>query len=191
MNDKRPTEDELRQFASNYLDPVRLRARVNHMGLFLLSFELLRDLVLDKPVSFFSNDVKIVDGELKAERTPEYEKEVLSLAAGRFEASLRWLQMMNALLGDDVADIMKLLDYRNVIAHEPHRVLNDQDTRYQADAVNRVRAYHRRIGNFWGNIEVDWNPEINRDEVDRDGVTMLATLLLDHIAGVLGEEKMS
>jgi hypothetical protein len=115
--------DESVKAAAEYLDPDRLLDRLTHIGFFLLAFELLRDFALENTRSFFANHWEFIDGKMKVRTTATYQEKVRSLAKHEFEAVIKWHVEMCAISSDDASDIMALLNYRNTVAHEPHRIL--------------------------------------------------------------------
>jgi hypothetical protein len=190
MTVKPSTPAEAEEAAAEYLDPERLRNRLTHIGFFLLAFELLRDYIIENTRTFFSDRWEFVDGDMKVHTTQDYQDKVLSLAKREFEAVLKWHVQMQALTDADVADILSLLDYRNTVAHEPQRILHDEGNTRQPDAVDRVRQHHRKIGNFWGGIEADTDPDfLDGKEIDYDGIVSGTTILLDFMALLLSEES--
>lgn len=183
------TNEEAAFIAAEFLDPDRLRDRLIHMGFFLLAFELLRSFAIDQTKTFFSSRWEFIGDKMKVHTSPEYDREVLSLAKYELQAVLKWHVRMAAITEIDAADILALINYRNTIAHEPNRIINNVESSYQPDAVDRVRRYHRKIGNFWGRIEVDTNPDLAGQEIDFEGIVSGTTALLDFMAFSLSEPK--
>lgn len=178
--------DEAVEYLSSYLDPEKLREKLIHIGFFLFAFEVFRDFVLGQTRAFFTSHWEFRDGKVISNPGPDYAK-VKSLAKHEFEAVLLWHVQMDAITADDAKDILALVDYRNAVAHRPEEVLADTNV-HQPDAIDRIRRYRRKIGNFWGRIEVDVDPDVDHDAIDYEGIVDSGTLLLDFMAFTLAEK---
>lgn len=180
---------EAEAFAAELLNPDRLRERLVHIGFFLFAYELLKDLAISQLRSFYSNGFSVKNGKMVEHLSDEYQTKVLSLAKYEFEASLRWYAAGDVISDADVTDILSFIDYRNRLAHEPHKLVLPNSPIYQESAVRRLRAYHRRIGQFWGQVAIDTDPEFDGKDVSSDGVAMLSSVLLDLMAASLADSR--
>lgn len=178
-------EVPLEDFVKAYMDPKVIHDKMIHIGFFMFSFEQLRSAIHERPQSFFADEWSIVEGEFRTNRTQKFKEQVLALAKKEFEASLRWHVEHGAITEEDLQDILALLAYRNLLAHEPHKIMDIRLDHFQPDAADRVRRHHFKIGNFWAQVEIDINPDFDGADVDRDRARSLQTDILDYYASVV------
>jgi len=176
----------LEEMTKAYLDPHIIHGKMLHIGFFMFAFEMLRQVIHERPQSFFSDEWSFVDGEMRTNRTQKFKEQVLSLAKREFEASLRWHVNEGALTDDDLQDILVLLEYRNLLAHEPHKIMDVRLDHFQANAADRVRKYHFKISNYWARVEMGLIADLPEDvEVDESRARSILTDILDYYAEVL------
>lgn len=175
----------LDDFVKAYLDPMVIHDKMLHIGFFMFAFEQLRSAIHERPQSFFADEWSIVEGEIRANRTQRFKEEVLALAKKEFEASLRWHVDQGALTEVDLKDILVLLEYRNLLAHEPHKIMDIRLNYFQPDAIDRVRRHHSKIGNFWMRVDIATNPDFDGVDVDEERARSLQTDMLDYYANVV------
>lgn len=175
----------LDDFIQAYMDPMVIHNKMLHIGFFMFAFEQLRSTIHERPQSFFADEWSIVEGEIRTNRTERFKIEVLALAKKEFEASLRWHADQGALTEDDLKDILSLLEYRNLLAHQPHKIMDIRLNYFQPDASDRVRKYHFKIGNFWAQVDIATNPDFDRVDVDHDRARSVQTDILDYYANVV------
>lgn len=178
-------EVPLEDFVKAYMDPKVIHDKMIHIGFFMFAFEQLRSAIHERPQSFFADEWSIVEGEIRTNRTHRFKEQVLSLAKKEFEASLRWHVAHGAITENDLQDILSLLAYRNLLAHEPHKIMDIRLDYFQPDASDRVRHYHFKIGNFWAQVDIDSNPDFDGVEMDRERARSLQTDILDYYARVV------
>jgi hypothetical protein len=101
------------------LQLAQVRSTLAFAGLFQLTHEMLKSMVLDDVKSFFG--YLNIDGEVRW--LPEggehdYRREVLGLHSNRFTASLLWLQSMKALDAGQAARLGDIYAHRHELTHD-------------------------------------------------------------------------
>ena len=155
---------------NNILDENILKPNILFAALFVLNFECLKDYIITKPRTFYS-DVEIKDGKLVCEETEEYKKKVRSLEKNIENASLRWFINSDAITEEDYDLYQELRERRNDITHELLKNLNSGF--YEADAKLYVRLLelYQKIDKWWINeIEIPISGEAIPDEYDPEQV---------------------
>jgi hypothetical protein len=100
-----------------------IETKIKLAGLILLSFEILKNIVI-KPIKCFYDRVTFSDNSpLKS-----YENDVLSRDKYEFKSCLLYLcDFMEAIKKEDISTIMELMEKRNDVAHELISTLEDFD----------------------------------------------------------------
>lgn len=157
------------------LDPAEVRINLARAGLVLATYELVKSEVIQGVRGFF---VYLNRGH------DNYQRHVLSLAPKSvFKASCAWLREMGALRDGDYETLEALQRHRYAVAHELPTYVGDPNTEVDIDLVRAVAEILRRLGQFWGRIEVDINEDFDgmeiADEDIRSGVSIFVDFLLD------------
>ena len=112
-----------------------------------------------------------------------YRQDVLSRhPKSQYRASCAWLVEMGALTADEVETLEAIYEHRKVIAHELPKLLIDPDLDVHTDLLVAAIECVRKLGVFWGSIEVDTNPDWDGQDVDYDDIKSGAYLLMEYLA---------
>jgi hypothetical protein len=117
-----------------------------------------------------------------------YERSVLSkVGKGStiFDASTAWLVDLEALTQDDVSLLREIRAHRNDIAHEMAKYLVDPGQDVSVDLLLRARGIIQRLGQFWGQIDVDINPQFDDQDVAREEIKSGQSLLFDYVLSLV------
>lgn len=181
--------DKTKQSWERFLNPHSLRANLIVGSLFIASFEMLKDSIIDHPRNFFSTGFN-QSGPIIGER---YKTEVLNLNKSPLYASLHWLKDMNAIDDMDIGDFEKLKKCRNEITHEFVNYLSTGPTIDPLPLFPTMVALLSKIEKWWiVNVEIPTNPDFDGSEINEEGIIpgpIMALQLLTEIA--LGSEEES
>jgi hypothetical protein len=159
------------------LSPEALNRNLVHAGLFLVAFELVKNLVV-KPVKFFYQDTTFGAGM----PFTTYEQDVLSRHKNVFEASLLYLRdHFQTIRSEDLDAIQALREQRNRIAHDLTQLLPGMSALENYALLSKAREALFRLSNFWVYIEVGSDPEFTSRNIDWDAAYGEDLLLLDQI----------
>jgi len=117
-----------------------------------------------------------------------YERDVLSkVGKGStiFDASTSWLVEMEAITQDDVSLLREIRAHRNGIAHEMAKYLVDPEEDVSVDLLLRARGIIQRLGQFWGQIDVDTNPQFDDQDVAPEDIRSGQSLLFDYVLSLV------
>ena len=117
-----------------------------------------------------------------------YERDVLSKVGNGstiFDASTAWLVEMEALTQDDVSLLREIRAHRNDIAHEMAKYLVDPGQDVSVDLLLRARGIIQRLGQFWGQIDVDTNPRFDDQDVAPEDIHSGQLLLFDYVLSLV------
>lgn len=169
------------------LSPEAVRLTLIRAGCFLTAYELIKVSVLDEVKGFFCNGIK--DGEFTYDED-SYRRSVLSLSEdGRFDASCKWLVLMEALTEDEAALLREVHIHRMEIAHELPRLLVDPNFFVKADLLVKAIECLRALGVFWGSIAVQTDPTWDGEEVDYTEIKSGSLLLMEYLASLANLES--
>lgn len=164
-----------------FLDPEVVRPSLFLATMFITTFEILKDSIVDDVRGFYTNEFD--------ERGPtvgtEYQSRVLSKNKSPLYASLQWLREHDAIDGDDLVTFEKLKITRNQLAHQLFAVVTGQvESDYQAQFSALVTLL-RKVGVWWVvNVEISTNPDFDGQEIDESSVVPGSILSLQMLIEV-------
>jgi hypothetical protein len=164
-----------------FLDPDVVKPSLFLATMFITTFEILKDSIVDDIRGFYTNGF----GEHGPTVDPEYQSNVLSKNKNPLYASLQWLRENDAIDDEDLATFEKLRNTRNLLAHQLFAVVTGQvDSAHEAQFDSLV-ALLRKIGVWWVvNVEIPINPDFDGQEIDEEGIVPGAILSLQMLIQV-------
>lgn len=170
------------------LQLARVRSTLAFAGLFQLTHEMLKSMILDDVKSFYGytnlgDDVRWFPegGEV------EYQRHVRALHPNRFTASLQWLQQMDALTGDQAARLDAIYDHRHDLTHELARYLVDPNLEPDFDLFIEALKTLKALSRFWTEIEAGIGAFEDYPDLDLDEVKNGRMLLIELCIGAYGD----
>ena len=97
-----------------FLNPETLKNNLILGSIYITSFEILKDSIITKLKDFFIDGID-ENGFIYSDR---YKTKVLTLHKNPLQASLIWLQDMEAIDNNDIIKFEKIKTFRNKLAHE-------------------------------------------------------------------------
>ncbi|MBV34297.1 MAG: hypothetical protein CMP47_02390 [Rickettsiales bacterium] len=152
-----------------------------------MAFHLLKSSIVEGVKDFYTDGF---DGS-KALISDNYEKDVLSKSRHKFEASLLFLVETESITEKDAQEIQKLREFRNQLAHDIPSSIYQEESLIDSNKIEKAGYYLNKIDNFWGQVEVDINPDFKSQEVDYNGIKSLRSMVFDHISEVVRENNNS
>jgi hypothetical protein len=164
-----------------FLDPEVVRPSLFLATMFITTFEILKDSVIDRIRDFYTNEWS-ASGSVVG---PEYQIEVLAKNKSPLYASLKWLQEHEAIDETDLQTFESLKSTRNLLAHQLFNVVTGQvDSPHQAQFTELVSLL-RKIETWWVvNVEIPINPDFDGQEIDESGIVPGAILSLQMLIEV-------
>jgi hypothetical protein len=140
---------------------VPVRATLALAGLFQLTHEMLKSIVLDDVKSFYGY-ISVGDGTWLPEcGEHEYRRKVLDLVPGKpFRASLLWLQNMDTITPEQAARLEDIYAHRHDLIHELARYLIDPDLEPDFDLFIEALKTLRGISRFWTEVGLATAPSM-------------------------------
>ncbi len=177
--------EQLRAIWDRLASPDRLRESLVVAATFVLSFETLRDALLERLRTFYAEGWD-GNGAVLGER---YSKKVLSLDRHPLKASIAWHLERGALNVQDACVIDEARRTRNLLAHEMFRWVLDEGLTDQLEReLTGVFLVIHKVENWWlVNVEIPTNEQF--DGVDFDpvevisGRVMMLKMLFDVASG--------
>ncbi|SOB75340.1 hypothetical protein SAMN04488490_0920 [Marinobacter sp. LV10R510-11A] len=167
-----------------FLNPDVLRPKLISASIYLAAFELLKDAIIERIETFFTDGYG-PEGNVVS---PEYEKEVLSIHKSRVRASLEWLKEQDAISDQDIDAFNSIRTCRNDVAHEmPKFLVGDVAVNFSQQFELMVTLL-RKIEVWWiVNFEIPISPEFRDMEIDESGIVpgplMTLQVMLDIALG--------
>jgi len=170
-----------------FLDPKKLRSKLIACALFIATYEMLKDSIVDKIRQFFSCGFD----ESRDVIDPKYQTDVLDRHKKVTEASLLWLKEMGAVNDNDIQLFRVLTNTRNDLAHELLSLLSGQKEIDVSAHFSDLIGLLRKIDVWWViNLDIATDPEMMDKEIKEEdiipGSIIMSKILMDV---ALGDEK--
>ena len=176
------------------LNPKLLKQNLIQCSLFLTGYEALKNTVLSRLQSFYSDDWNIdkETGEFSPIISDEYKEKVLSLyPKDQFQAGCLWFRNSGAIDDQELEKIKQIRKHRNYIAHEIIRVIVGDNLNVNEDLINQVQSIVQKLEFWWiKEVETQINPDLDNIDIDTlnlsdtfGGHTMLLSLVLSIFNG--------
>lgn len=173
--------DTLEQW-ERFLNPDVVRPSLFLATMFITTFEILKDSIVDGIRDFYTNGFD----ENGPRVGPDYQSKVLSKNKSPLYASLKWLRESGAIDDEDLAAFEKLKETRNLLAHQLFAVVTGQVESSHEAQFDSLVALLRKIGVWWVvNVEIPTNPDFDGQEIDEEGIvpgSVLSLQLLIEVA---------
>lgn len=164
-----------------FLDPDVVRPSLFLATMFITTFEILQDSIVDDLRSFYTSGFDEHGPSVDA----EYQSAVLSKNKSPLYASLRWLREHDAVTEEDLATFEQLKRTRNLLAHELFGVVTGQVESSHEVQFDALVALLRKIGVWWiVRVEIPTNPDFDGKEIDEEGIVPGAVLTLQMLIQV-------
>jgi len=172
-----------------FLKPENLKNNMIVLSLFVTSYEILKDSIIERIRSFYTDgfDEKgwIVN--------KEYQTKVIILNKSPVYASLEWLKNRKAIDENDIKQFNEIKDCRNELVHGIVNFLT------KGSNVNLIHLFPKmvnlldKIEKWWIlNVEIDLNPDLYDKEIDEKGIMSGPIIMLRVLMDIaLGDEKES
>ncbi len=143
------------KYTNKYLN---IEEKLKFAGLLLLSYEILKNLII-KPIKSFYENTKFSDNSPFV----SYEVDVLSRHKSEFKACLLYLKdFMEAINSDDINIILELRDKRNIVAHELPKIIENFDfTEFKTIAL-KTKDVIFKISNYRVKMELGADPNFQK-----------------------------
>lgn len=153
-------------------------------GCFLSAYELIKSEVVDKVHDFYLtgfNPHGLTYDDVS------YQRDVLARnPKSKYRASCAWLVSNGALTDEQVATLEEVYEHRKEIAHELPKLLVDPDFEVKTALLVKAIECVRKLGVFWGSIEVSIDPGLAGEDVDYEGIKSGSFLLMEYLGQIAG-----
>jgi hypothetical protein len=164
-----------------FLDPDVVRPSLFLATMFISTFEILKDSIVDDIRGFYTNGFDEHGPTIE----PKYQSEVLSKNRSPLYASLQWLREHDVIDVEDLATFEKLKNTRNLLAHQLFAVVTGQVESAHEAQFDALVELLRKIGVWWVvNVEIPTNPDFDGQEIDEEGIVPGAVLSLQMLIQV-------
>ncbi len=159
------------------LSTEEVREALAYAGLVLVSFELVKSLIV-KPIKFFYADVTFGEGM----PFKSYDEDVLFRHRNEFEACLLYLRdFMEAINSEDLMTVQALRKHRNDLAHDLVARLPDLRLQDYQPLLENVDRTLFKLSNYRTRMEIGADPELQGRGIDWDSMKGHEYLLFEEI----------
>lgn len=164
-----------------FLDPEVVRPSLFLATMFITTFEILKNSVVDRIRDFYTNGFD----ESGPVVGPDYQTKVTSRNRSVFYASLRWLRENDVIDDEDLRTFERLKQTRNQLAHQLFAVVTGQVELAHEAQFEVLVALLRKIEVWWVvNLEIPTNPDFDGQEIDEEDIVPGAILSLQMLIQV-------
>lgn len=164
-----------------FLDPDAVRPSLLLATMFITTFEILKNSVVDHIRNFYA-DGWDENGPIIGS---EYQNKVTSRNKSVLYASLEWLQENEAIGNRDIEKFEKLKKTRNLLAHQLFEVVTGQIESQHETQFEELVELLRKIEIWWVvNLDIPTNPDFDGQEIDEEGIVPGAVLSLQMLIEV-------
>ena len=164
-----------------FLDPDVVRPSLFLATMFITTFEILKDTIVDDICAFYTNGFDEHGPIIE----PEYQTKVLSKNKSPLYASLQWLRECDAIDDEDLDTFEQLKKTRNLLAHQLFAVVTGQVESGHEAQFDSLVALLRKIGVWWViNLEIPINSDFDGQEIEEEGIVPGAVLSLQMLIQV-------
>ena len=152
------------QALEKFLNPEVLRNNLIAASIFITSYEILKDSIVDQIRSFYTNGFD--ENGLIIDKS--YKSKVLALDSklNPFRASIIWLRAHDVIDAKDEKVITDLTQHRNDIAHQLPEFLSSADRDVELARLVDLVALVTKIDRWWiVNVELETQDEIDPAQV--------------------------
>ncbi len=150
-----------------FLDPDVVRPSLFIATMFITTFEILKNSIVDRTRDFYTNGW----GEEGPIVGSEYKAEVAARNKSVLYASLDWLREHEAIDDADLQRFEDLKKTRNLLAHRLFDVVTGQAESNHTDQFSLLVALLKKIEVWWVvNVEIPTNPDFADAEIDEAGI---------------------
>ena len=150
-----------------FLHPETLKGNLIHIALFISAFEMFKDIIIEKPKTFFSNGFN-QDGLILSD---SYKTEVLSKSKSPLYASLLWFKDIGAIEEEDIEIFNAIKKHRNEVTHELIGFVSDSKKEFDTEQFKNLIDLLSKIEKWWLiNFEIAINPDMMPEDANIDEV---------------------
>ncbi|WP_293307370.1 hypothetical protein [Pedobacter sp. UBA5917] len=183
------------------INPTLLKRNMLVASLFVTSFEMLKTTIQGKIKDFLCMDGALNDqGEFEYEISDQYRSEILDRIIPHidkkkardyhlFYSSCLWLKENGVITKGDIGYLERIRKHRNLVAHEPLRLLIDENANINIDLLKKSQQLLNKIEKWWiMEFEIPVNPDFDGKEIDEKDVQSGTTIFLDYLMHVANDE---
>lgn len=164
-----------------FLDPDHVRPSLFLATMFITTFEILKNSVVDRIRTFYADGFD-ENGPILGS---DYQRDVATRNKSILYASLEWLQEHEAIDQSDLETFERLKKIRNQLAHQLFEVVTGQRESAHEAEFEVLIGLLRKIEVWWVvNFEIPINPDYDGQEIDEEGIVPGAILSLQMLIQV-------
>lgn len=185
------TQKKILEIFENVMTAETLQMTVSFASLFVLVFECFKDMVIDRPKSFYClSTMEFRDNKVVYHETEKYKSKVRKLAHKPFEASLRWFANQEVITEFDVNKVLSIELRRHSFVHELYNVVQKGISNEDIQLLNDLILIYKKIDSWWiYNIEIATEDIEYPDNVKMDECFSSTLMMIDVMINILLKGK--
>jgi hypothetical protein len=162
-----------------FLNPETLRTNLLAASIFITSYEILKNSIVDQIKSFYTSGFD-ENGWIISE---SYKSKVLALDGKMrvFQASIAWLKANNVIDSKNEQVIAQLTQHRNDVAHDLPKFLSEADRNVELERLTGLIELVTKIDRWWiVNVELTLQDEIDPTKLKAEEI-MSGNMIFLHL----------
>ncbi len=165
-----------------FSNPAILKSNLILSSLYLSAYEILKSSIVDNIISFFSDDFE--DG--KPIPDDQYKEEVSKTDKDLLRASCLWLKKMGVITQEEVDQVQRIREHRNLIAHELPKVLLHPGVEIKLEYLLQIWDLVKKIELWWvKEVHMPTDPDFDGVEVKDEDIYPGAFIILSHLIQIV------
>lgn len=170
----------------DFLTPEVTQIRLVTASLYMTAYEILKESIIGRIKDFYCTGFD----SSSLTYSPTYQEDVLSLNKHPLFASLQWLQNCEVITQEDWNVFKKLMELRNILAHELSTVIFTGKDLSIPIRMQEALDLLKKIEVWWVvNVEIPTNPDFDGSDIDPDEVTPGPVLMMQIMLEVMAGNK--
>jgi hypothetical protein len=171
-----------------FLDEDGVKNNLVKAALYLLSYEMLKNSVVDKIKDFYCTG--FMDG--KDIISEDYNKKVAHrLINGKqhiFLSSLYWLEEHGAISKEEMTEIGRIREFRDTVAHNIDKIIADSEYNLDENRQKRIFQFIRKIEVWWiQEVELPTEPDFDGREIKDDEIITGKEIFYTYIQNLIDD----
>lgn len=171
-----------------FLNKEEVKSNLIRSSLYLFSYELLKNAIVDKIKDFYSMGFD-ENGYIYSEKYNEViVHRRINGKQNIFLSSLYWLEENGAITKDDITEIRAIREFRNTVAHKIDRILGDSDFNIDKNTEKKIFEFIRKIEVWWiKEVEILTNPDFDGKEIQDNDIISGSEIFYTYIKSISDE----
>jgi hypothetical protein len=168
-----------------FLDTDGIKSNLIRASLYLFSYELLKNTIVDKIKDFYVQGFDGTKDIIGENYTSKVLNRKIDGKQNIFLSSLYWLEESGAITKDDITEISAIREFRNTVAHQIDKILADSDFNIDEKKERQIFEFIKKIERWWiREVEIPTNPDFDGKDIPDDEIMSGKEIFYSYIKNI-------